>query len=462
VNDRATRGGLGAELGRTLRLAGPIIASQLGQTGMNTADTIQVGPLGPEALAAAGIGSSIHIVAFFLIGGIVIGMGPLVSQAWGARNIEECKRVARQGFWMALILSVPTTLLMLVGEPLALVFGQQRSIASGAGAYMAALAPGVPAAILFLAMRQYLEGMGHTAPPMIATIGGLGLNVLMNHLLIWGIGPFPELGVIGSGYATSIVRWAMVLSLVVYVLLHPEFDPLRRAPRGAWAADRTRMTRIARIGAPIGLQYGLEIGLFAFAALMMGWFGALQVAAHQVTINIAATTFMVALGTSMAGSIRVGQTIGAQAPTQTRAAVLATYLLTLGFMGLCAIAFVIAPRALIGLYTEDPGILALGQSLLLVAAAFQIFDGGQVAGISVLRGAGDTQVPMLIAAAGYWIVGLALALWLGFRTDLGPVGIWIGLAAGLAAVAFALAYRVRVVMWRAVPSALVEQPELGA
>jgi multidrug resistance protein, MATE family len=459
LNQRATRG-LGAEIGNTLRLAGPIIASQLGQTGMNTADTIQVGPLGPEALAAAGIGSSIQIVAFFLIGGIVIGMGPLVSQAFGAGDVAECKRIARQGFWMALLLSIPVTLLMLIGEPLALLFGQQPDIASRAGDYMAALAPGMPAAILFLAMRQYLEGMGHTAPPMIATLGGLALNVLLNHMLIWGVGPFPELGVIGSGYATSLVRWSMVLALVAYVVAHPELDPLRDAPPDAWRADRPRMTLIARIGAPIGLQYGLEIGLFAYAALMMGWFGAVQVAAHQVTINIAATTFMVALGTSMAGSIRVGQTIGARQPEQTRHAVLATYILTLGFMAACAVVFLVMPRALIGLYTSDARILALGQSLLMVAAAFQVFDGGQVAGISVLRGAGDTQVPMVIAAIGYWGVGLALALWLGFRTELGPIGIWIGLAAGLAAVAFALGFRVRRVIWRGSPSALVEQAEL--
>ena len=455
---RATHG-LSGEIGNTLRLAGPIIASQLGQTGMNTADTIQVGPLGAEALAAAGIGSAIQIVAFFLIGGIVIGMGPLVSQAYGAGNVEECKRVARQGFWMALLLSVPVTLLMTIGEPLARLFGQQPTIAMNAGDYMAALAPGMPAAILFLAMRQYLEGMGHTAPPMIATIAGLALNVLMNHLLIHGVGPFPELGVVGSGYATSVVRWSMVLALVVYVLMHPEFDPLRRS-RGAWAADRVRMQRIARIGAPIGLQMGLEIGLFAYAALMMGWFGALQVAAHQVTINIASTTFMVAMGTSMAGAIRVGQTIGAREHEATRQAVVATYLLTIGFMALCAIAFLLMPRALIGLYTNDDAIIALGQSLLVVAAAFQVFDGAQVAGISVLRGAGDTQLPMVVAAIGYWVVGLGLALLLGFRTDLGPVGIWIGLAASLGVVALALAARVRSVIWNRTPAALVEQAEL--
>ena len=460
MNDRATHG-LGAELGRTLRLAGPIIASQLGQVGMNTADTIQVGPLGAEALAASGVGSSIHVVALFTIGGIVIGMGPLVSQAFGAGSLEECRRVARQGFWLALMLALPVTLLMLIGEPLALLFGQQPGIARTAGDYMATLAPGVPAVVLFLAMRQYLEGMGHAGPPMVVSLGGLALNVLLNHLLIWGWGPIPAMGVVGSGYATSIVRWCMVSALIVYVLAHREFDPLRGAPPKGWRLDRARLFRIARIGAPIGLQYGLEIGLFAYAALMMGWFGAVQIAAHQVTINIAATTFMVALGTSMAGSIRVGQTIGAGQPVRTRHAILSTYILAVGFMGLCALAFVLAPAWLIGLYTTDPDILAMGQRLLMVAAAFQIFDGGQVAGICVLRGAGDTQVPMVIAAIGYWGVGLASALVLGFRTELGPLGIWIGLAAGLAAVAIALAFRTRSAIWRAPPSSLVEQTELG-
>jgi multidrug resistance protein, MATE family len=182
--------------------------------------------------------------------------------------------------------------------------------------------------------------------------------------------------------------------------------------------------------------------------VMMGWLGAVQLASHQVTINIAATTFMVALGASIAGSIRVGQHIGGRRPRAARRAVLATYLLALGFMLACALLFLSAPRFLIGLYTPHGEILELGSRLLLVAAAFQIFDGAQVAGVSVLRGAGDTRGPMVLAAIGYWAVGLTACWYLGFRTELGAIGIWIGLCLGLAAVALMLVLRARIVIWR--------------
>ncbi|HUF13443.1 MAG TPA: MATE family efflux transporter [Longimicrobiales bacterium] len=460
MNDRATHG-LPREVGNTLRLAGPIIASQLGQVGMNTADTIQVGPLGASALAAAGIGGAIHFFVLFIGIGVLVGMGPLVSQAFGAGRLADCRDVARQGLWLALALSIPVATTMLFGREVALLFGQQPDVAALAGAYMVALAPGVLPVMLFLALRQYLEGMGHARPSMVVSLAALGLNVLLNDVLIHGAGPVPALGVVGSGYATTIVRWFMFAALLAYTVLHRGFDPVRGAPARAWRIDRVRIGRIFRIGMPIGLQFGLEIGLFAFAAVMMGWFGPIEIAAHQVTINIASATFMVALGTSMAGSIRVGQTIGAGEPAATRHAIVATYMLAVGFMAACALAFLLAPVWLIGLYTHDPAILAVGRDLLMVAAAFQVFDGGQVAGISVLRGAGDTTVPMLLAAAGYWGIGMVCALGLGFGTALGPVGVWIGLCAGLAAVALTLLFRVRAVLWRRRPSALVEQPELG-
>jgi MATE family multidrug resistance protein len=252
----------------------------------------------------------------------------------------------------------------------------------------------------------------------------------------------------------------MVIVLAIWIVRHARLDPVRTGQRGAWRPDAVRIGRIFRLGAPIGAQFGLEIGLFAFAAVMMGWFGAVEVAAHQVTISIASTTFMVALGTSIAGSIRVGQTIGARDIPGMRHAIVASYTLAVGFMGFCALVFVAAPEFLIGLYTDEPAIMTMGVQLLMVAAAFQVFDGAQVAGISVLRGAGDTMTPAWLAAAGYWGVGMVAALTLGFTTSLGPVGIWIGLCAGLAAVAVVLFVRVRRMLWLRDPDSLVEEPEL--
>jgi MATE family multidrug resistance protein len=294
--------------------------------------------------------------------------------------------------------------------------------------------------------------MGRVAVPMAITFLGLVVNIIANRIFIYGAGDvIPAMGVAGSGVATSIVRWCMLSAIVAYALRSPDIRPRRH---DALRPRRAPLRSVLRVGLPIGGQFGLEVGLFSFAAIMMGWLGPLELAAHQVTINIASTTFMVALGVSMAGSIRVGRHIGARRPRRMRRAALATWILSMGFMALCAFAFLAAPEALIGLYTRDPGITSLGARLLLVAAAFQVFDGAQVAGISVLRGAAETRVPALIAAVGYWGLGMPVAFLLAFPAGWGPIGVWAGLTVGLAAAALLLAARARHVLWHSPLAAL--------
>jgi multidrug resistance protein, MATE family len=179
----------------------------------------------------------------------------------------------------------------------------------------------------------------------------------------------------------------------------------------------------------------------------MGWFGAVELASHQVTINIASTTFMVALGVSLAGSIRVGHNLGAGNPAGVRRTVLLTFALSMGFMALCAIVFLLVPEALLRLYTHDAAVLRLGPKLLFMAALFQLFDGAQVAGFSVLRGAGDTRVPMVLAALAYWVVGAPMAYVLGFHSSLGPQGVWAGLCVSLAVASLLLVWRIRRILY---------------
>lgn len=435
-----------AEVRQLLRLAGPIVVSQLGQVGMNTADTVMVGPLGALPLAAAGLGSAIHWLTTVVCIGILVGLSPVVSQAWGARDLDRCRRALVQGLWLAALLAVPVTLASLVGREIALGIGQDPAVSELTGGYLWALAWGILPYLLFIAVRQYLEAIGQVKAPMVITFIGLAINILANRILIYGWGDrVPALGVVGSGWATTIVRWSMLVVIVLVVLREPA---LRARRRLRLALDGYLLGRILRVGLPIGGQFGLEVGLFAFAAFMMGWLGPLELAAHQVTINIASTTFMVALGASMAGSIRVGHHIGARRPRRMRRAALGTWMLAVGFMGLCALAFVVLPESLIGLYTRDTDIIRLGAKLLLVAAAFQMFDGGQVAGVSVLRGAADTRMPAFIAAVGYWGIGVPVGYLLAFRAGAGPVGVWIGLTAGLAVAAVLLAFRSRHVLWR--------------
>ncbi|MCI0434166.1 MAG: MATE family efflux transporter [Gemmatimonadetes bacterium] len=433
------------ETRRLLRLAWPIIVSQLGQVGMNTADTIMVGPLGAVSLAAAGLGSAIHWLVILPCIGVLVGLSPIVSQAFGSGDLRACHRALVQGLWLAFLLSAPITLSSLVGEPLARALGQDAEVSRLTGEYLFALAWGILPFFLFTAIRQYLEGMGRTTVPMIITFLGLAINIPANALLIYGVdGRIPALGVAGSGWATTIVRWFMFFAAAAYLLA----SPLLRAHRGEpMRPDAALIRRVLRIGVPIGGQFGLEVGLFSFAAVMMGWLGPLELAAHQVTINIASTTFMVALGVSLAGSIRVGQCIGARRPARMRRAALATYALAVTFMAVCALTFVVLPHELIGLYTRDPPIIDLGVRLLLVAAAFQVFDGAQVAGVSVLRGGAETRSAAAIAAIGYWAIGLPVAWMLAFAAGLGPVGVWLGLTVGLFVAGILLAVRARRLLW---------------
>lgn len=434
------------ELGGLVRLAVPLIVSQLGQVGMNTADTIMVGPLGARPLAAVGIGGAIHFFGLIICVGILLGMTPLVSQAFGAGDRVECRRVLVQGLWLACLLSVPLGVMNWTGGDIARLLGQDAEVSAVTGGYLRALTWGITPFLLFMALRDYLEGMGHVRAPMVFTLLGLGLNIAANRVFIYGIeGWVPAMGVVGTGWATTTVRWAMLLGLLIFVLRRADLHPFRGA---ALRLDRALLARIGRIGSPVGAHFGLEVGLFSFAAVMIGWIGPIELAAHQVTINIASTTFMVALGVSLAGSIRIGQRIGRHRPRAMRRAALATYLLATGFMGLCALLFVAMPRALIRLYTPDPDIIALGARLLLLAAVFQVFDGAQVAGGSVLRGAAETRSPMVIAGIGYWVVGVPIAYLLAFPGGLGPVGVWIGLSAGLAVAAILLGIRVRAMLWR--------------
>jgi len=434
-----------AEATQLLRIAGPIILSQLGGVGMLTVDTIMVGPLGSEALAASGLANSLHMAVVMISTGTLLGMGPLVSRAFGAGDRQECRHVLVQGLWLALALTLPLMAVNFLGTPLSIALNQPPELAATAGRYMTALSWGILPLLLFNALRNFLEGMGIAKPAMVITFIGLGVNLLGNYVLIYGVdGWIPAFGVVGSGMATTLVRWAMLAAMAAYLLRHRELHPFRGV---GFRPEREMFRRIVTIGIPSGAQMGLEVGLFSFAAVMMGWFGAAELASHQVTINIASTTFMVALGVSLAGSIRVGHNLGAGNLIGAQRTVLLTFALSMGFMALCAITFLLIPEALLRLYTDDAAVLRLGPKLLFMAALFQLFDGAQVAGFSVLRGAGDTRVPMILAALAYWVVGAPLAYFLGFHSSLGPQGVWAGLCVSLAVASLLLIGRIRKVLY---------------
>lgn len=445
------------DLRAMLGLAGPVVVIQVGMMLMGVVDTIMVGHLSAVALAAVALGN----LYFFGLG--VFGMGtlmvldPVVAQAVGARDHAAVARGVQRGALVALMLGVPATLLLLPAEPFMILARQPADVVPDAAAYAVRLAPGVLPFFLFVVLRQSLQSMHRTAPIMVAIVVANLVNVALNWVLIFGHLGAPALGVIGSAWATTLSRWLLALlvlgltwnSLRSYLLpIRPEI--------WQWAP----LWRMLRLGVPIGCQYTLEFGAFAFVALMMGWLGSRAMAGHQVAINLASLTFMVPLGVADAASILVGHAVGRGDLPGTRGAARAALLCGIGFMSCTAIAFLALPGPLTRLYTTDASVIAVAVGLIPLAGVFQVFDGTQVVAGGILRGLGETKVAMLVNLFGYWFFGLPVSYLLGFVLGLGPRGLWYGLVLGLAAVATILLVRVRMALVRERRRVFIDHPPL--
>jgi MATE family multidrug resistance protein len=445
------------DLRAMLRLATPVVLIQVGMMLMGVVDTIMVGHLSAVALAAVALGN----LYFFGLG--VFGMGtlmvldPVVAQAVGARDDPAVARGIQRGILLALILGVPATLLLLPAEPFMTLARQPADVVPYAAAYALRLAPGVLPFFLFIVLRQSLQSMHLTAPLMITIVVANLANAGLNWMLIFGHLGAPALGVAGSAWATTLSRWIM-LALVLALTwrgLRPHLLPLRPE---VW--QWPPLARMLRLGVPIGCQYTLEFGAFAFVALMMGWLGTREMAGHQVAINLASLTFMVPLGVADAASILVGHAVGRGDLPGTRGASRAALLCGVGFMSCTMVAFLTLPGPLARLYTDERSVLTVAMALIPLAGVFQVFDGTQTVAGGILRGLGETKVAMLVNLVGYWFFGLPVSYLLGFGAGLGPAGLWYGLVLGLAAVATTLLVRVRLALARERRRVLIDHPTL--
>jgi MATE family multidrug resistance protein len=402
-------------------------------------DTMVVGRLSSEALAAVALGH-VMVVAVSSFGvGLLLALDPLVAQAVGANDAVAARRAVQRGLLMAFALMVPTTLLLLPGETALTLLRQPPETVPIAAAYARICIPGLLPFYGFVVLRQSLQAMGRMRP-IVATIIVVNLfNLVADWVLVYGAGPIPRLGPVGSAWATTAARSLLFVILLVFARkeLAPVLGTLDRA-----VFRLQPLWRTVRLGIPVGFQLQLEMVAFAAIALLMGGLGTVQMAAHQVAINLASLTFMVPLGISSASAVRVGQAIGADDAGRARRAAAAGLLIGAGFMSLMAALFVGAPRLLAAAYTSVEGVVALAALLIPIAGYFQIFDGLQVVSSGVLRGAGDTRAPLVVNIIGFWFIGLPISLILAFRLDYGPQGLWWGVAAGLGAVAVFLLSRV--------------------
>lgn len=425
-----------------LRLALPIVLVQVGMMFMGVVDTMMVGRVSAQALAAVALGNLYSYAVLSFGFGTLLALDPIVSQAVGARDEPAIARAVQRGLLLAGVLFLPTAALHLPSAAILRAFRQPEELIPIAAQFTRISIPGVLGFYLFVVFRQTLQSMGRTRAIVWTIVSANFLNFGLNWLLVFGHLGLPALGPAGSAYATMISRWFMALLLLLlswpelrHRVLPPRRDSFELRPLG----------RVLRLGAPIGTQYLLEFGVFGVVGLLMGWFGTNEVAGHQVALNLAALAFNVPVGISSATAVLVGTAVGRHDPTGARLAARAGLLCAVAFMSTTALLFLTLPHALAGLYTQAPGVLAVAGVLLPLAGVFQIFDGIQVVAIGILRGIGDTRTPMLVNIIGFWLLGLPVSWLLGVRWKWGPAGLWWGLVLGLMSVALVLLWRVR---WR--------------
>jgi multidrug resistance protein, MATE family len=429
-----------------LRLALPIVAVQVGTMLMGVVDTIMVGHLSARALAAVALGN-LYFWACAIFGmGMIMALDPIIAQAVGARDQVAVTRGFQRGLLLAALLTVPTSIALLFAAPVLRALGQADDVIPLATAYTLVCIPGVFPFLAFNVLRQTLQAMERVRPIVITMIVANLANVLLNWILIFGKLGAPAMGVAGAAWATSAARWIMVAGLVAvaWSALRPHLRPVR-----ADAFAVAPLGRMAALGAPIGIQFQLEYGIFAVVALLIGTIGTTALAAHQVAINIASFTFMVPMGIAAAAAVLVGHAVGRDDATAARETALAALAVGVGFMLLMAIILLVAPGLIARAYTIDASVIAIAVVLIPLAGIFQVFDGMQVVCGGILRGLGDTHSPLIANVLGFWAIGLPLGLWLAMRLGQGPAGLWWGLVAGLAVVGVGLLVRVRVRLQRA-------------
>jgi MATE family multidrug resistance protein len=429
------------DIASLLRLALPVATVQVGFIFMGAVDTVMVGHVSPTDLASVALGNLYFFMTTSFGLGTLFALDPLVSQAFGAGDRASIARAFQRGFVIAVGLAIFSSLLLMPGRSLLTFFRQPPDVIPVAAAYALVSIPGVLPFYCFVVMRQSLQSMGRVRPIVVVILLANLANVFFNWVLIFGNLGAPAMGAVGSGWATVLSRWFMLLALlgVAWPLIRPYLRPLRPD-----AIDIGPLLRMCKLGIPIGIQFFLEFGVFGAIGILMGTLGTIPMASHQVAINLASITFMIAVGVTQATTVLVGQAVGAGDSERARRSAGAGLLTAGSVMVFTSAMFLIFPRFLAGIYTPDLEVIGLAATLIPVAGIFQIFDGLQAVGSGVLRGVGDTLAPMIVNLVGFWLIGLPVSLYLAFPGGLGPLGLWWGMAAGLAAVALFLLIRVRI------------------
>jgi MATE family multidrug resistance protein len=417
----------------------PLVLAEIGWMSMGIVDTVMVGRLPNSAVAigATGLGQSLyHSIAIFG-GGLLLGMDTFVSHAYGREDIQDARHTLVNGVFIAFLLA-PVLMLAVSFWPMLMQrFGISLELVDPMRPFLRALNWGTLPLLGYFALRRYLQAVNVVRPITLALISANLVNAAGNWALIYGHLGFRAMGITGSGWSTCLARIYMVAVLLMTLVFA---ETKRSAPswRGTIRVELARVSALLRLGAPAATQILLEISAFAGATALCARLGPVPLSGHEIALNCAAFTFMVPLGISSAAAVRVGQHLGRKDSVGARRAGWSAIMMGCGFMACSGLVFVSFPRLIARLFSPDPTVIRMGATLLLVAAAFQLFDGLQTVATGALRGTGDTKTPMLANLVAYWFIGLPLGYLLCFRLRWGAVGIWIGLCLGLMIIGTAL------------------------
>lgn len=432
-----------AELGALFSLGWPMIATQLFIMATGFLDTAMAGNYSSVDLAGVAMGGNLMWPFFGLATGVTMALTPIVAQLRGAGQPSQAGERVRQGLWLVVPLSAVIILILWNSAPLFLLAGIDADVTRVASGYLQAVCFGMPAVLLYVALRQTCEGLGHTLPPMWIAGGMIPLNGALNYAFIFGEWGFPELGGIGAGWATAIVFWAELLAMLAITRL-PWFAQTRAFDRFS-PPDVREIIRLLKIGVPIGLTFFVEMAVFAVVGFLVGRIGVIDLAAHSIAGNLNWMTFVLPSALGAAAGIRVGFYVGAEDLAAARFAALTAWRFAFVYALVAGVLLFLGRHALVGIYTHDPAVEAMAATLLIFIAFYQLADDTQAVAAGTLRGYKDTTMPMLIGTVGYWVIGLpvgfVLATGLRDMEALGVYGYWAGLTLGLGLVAIALGLR---------------------
>ena len=434
-----------------LKLAIPLVSAQLAQSMTGFFDTIMMGRLSAETLAAGGLASSTFFAILNTVAGVVMGVSPLIAEAYGAGNKNRIEQLARQGFWLVLLLSMPTMVIIANFESVMQQLGQTQTIAGAivtlANNYLSIVVWGFFPALGFAMLRGMVSGLSHTRPIMYIVVVGTIFNIIGNYVLGFGKFGFPRWELEGLAIASVFALWGMFVALIIYILRHPQLKTYRFFDR-LYIIEPAILWQLVKIGVPIGAFMALELGLFTMVSYLMGALGTEVLAAHQIVLQTMIITFMIPLGMSYAATVRVGLWLGQKNAKGMKRAGYTSIAIGFLFSLLLTVAMLLFPRAIVGLYIDldvsaNTPIIDLALPMLTIATISQILDGVQKITYGALQGFKDIRMPVLLNISAFWAIGLPAGYFLGFQLGLGGTGLWLGQSIGVAIAAIFFLMRFR-------------------